>query len=54
MKLEENVTEKMLVFDDKEISVLFGHEAAENERPKRLQEYYLKGDVYERVMADLP
>ena len=33
---------------------MFGHEAAENERPERLRQYYFKSQTYDRVTADLP
>lgn len=36
------------------IQSLFGHEAAENEKPERLREYYFKSRVYESITADLP
>jgi len=36
------------------IESLFGHEAAENEKPERLRQYYFKGKVYEAITADLP
>ena len=43
-----------LRFSEQEIQRLFGHEAAENEEPERLREYYFKNDTYEQVTADLP
>jgi hypothetical protein len=36
------------------IQSLFGHEAAENEKPARLREYYFKSKIYESITADLP
>ena len=36
-----------LTFSELEIQKLFGHEAAEDEDPKRLREYYFKGNIYE-------
>lgn len=41
-------------FDDPSIQRLFGHEAAEDEDPERLRNYYFKGNVFERATADLP
>jgi len=41
-------------FDDTTIQRLFGHEAAEDENPDRLRDYYFKGSVYQRAVADLP
>jgi len=41
-------------FDDATIQRIFGHEAAENEEPARLREYYFKSDTYERIVAGLP
>jgi hypothetical protein len=43
-----------LSFSETEIQNLFGHEAAEDEAPARLRQYYFKNDVYDRVAADLP
>ncbi|HEY7153212.1 MAG TPA: hypothetical protein VH575_04555 [Gemmataceae bacterium] len=43
-----------LTFSEPEIQTLFGHEAAEDETPARLRQYYFKNDVYDRVTADLP
>lgn len=45
---------KALTFSDEEIAALFGHEAAEDEKPDRLMEYYFKGTIYEQIYADLP
>lgn len=45
---------KELTFSDEEIAALFGHEAAEDEKPDRLMEYYFKGTIYEQICADLP
>ena len=44
----------MLAFDERSIQQLFGHEAAEDEDPRRLREYYFKTSVYDQVKADLP
>lgn len=41
-------------FDELTISKLFGHEAAEDEDPVRLSEYYFKSETYEQVTANLP
>ena len=46
--------EKKLTFSDEEIALLFGHEAAEDEKPERLKEYYFKNEIYEQINADLP
>ncbi|MCB9857576.1 MAG: hypothetical protein H6818_17985 [Phycisphaerales bacterium] len=43
-----------LQFSELEIQRLFGHEAAEDEEPDRLREYYFKSAVYEQVVTDLP
>lgn len=43
-----------LTFSEAEIQNLIGHEAAEDETPSRLRQYYFKNDVYDRVTADLP
>ena len=51
---EQSPAESPLTFSEEEIQQLFGHEAAEDEDPERLREYYLKGDTYEQVTADLP
>ncbi len=39
---------------EENIQRLFGHEAAEDEDPERLREYYFKSGVYTQVTADLP
>ncbi|MDZ8136767.1 MAG: hypothetical protein RM049_15890 [Nostoc sp. DedQUE04] len=41
-----------LDFTESTIQGLFGHEAAEDEDPKRLKEYYFKGTSYKQVNAD--
>ncbi|WP_446218653.1 P-loop ATPase, Sll1717 family [Micromonospora sp. IBHARD004] len=41
-------------FSEQKIQALFGHEAAEDEAPERLREYYFKSTVYEQVITDLP
>jgi hypothetical protein len=43
-----------LSFSETEIQSLFGHEAAEDEDPVRLREYYFKSSIYEQVVTDLP
>ncbi len=49
------MTNKMkLTFSEKEIQRLFGHEAAEDEDPARLREYYFKSDTYDQINTDLP
>lgn len=45
---------KKLAFFDEEIAVLFGNEAAEDEKPERLKEYYFKNDLYNQISAKLP
>lgn len=45
---------KKLAFSDEEIATLFGHEAAEDEKPERLREYFFKNDVYEQIVSNLP
>ena len=41
-------------FEEYELQRLFGHEAAEDEDPERLREYYFKGKTYSQVVNDLP
>lgn len=43
-----------LKFSEETIQRLFGHEAAEDETPERLREYYFKASVYDQVVTDLP
>jgi len=43
-----------LTFSEVEIQQLFGHEAAEDEIPERLREYYFKSSTYDQVVTDLP
>lgn len=43
-----------LLFSEVEIQKLFGHEAAEDETPERLREYYFKSSTYDQVVTDLP
>ncbi len=47
-------TPKHLTFDPVEIQRLFGHEAADDETPERLKEYYVKNITYKEVTAPLP
>ena len=41
-------------FNENDIQSLFGHEAAEDEDPERLKQYYFKGDTYDQMINDLP
>jgi hypothetical protein len=41
-------------FSEQQIQTLFGHEAAEDETPSRLREYYFKSDMFDQVITDLP
>lgn len=41
-------------FNEYELQRLFGHEAAEDEDPQRLKEYYFKSKAYKQVVNDLP
>jgi hypothetical protein len=41
-------------FDEFELQRIFGHEAAEDEDPERLKEYYFKSKTYLQVVNDLP
>lgn len=41
-------------FSEYELQKLFGHEAAEDEDPKRLKQYYFKSKAYKQVVNDLP
>lgn len=43
-----------LTFSEEQLQNLFGHEAAEDEDPARLREYYFKTNTYDEVAADLP
>lgn len=44
-----NMSNLKLSFSESEIQRLFGHEAAEDEDPNRLREYYFKSDIYNQV-----
>jgi len=41
-------------FDDQTIQALFGSEAAEDEDPERLKQYFFKSEVYRSIRAQLP
>lgn len=41
------------IFSDENIQAMFGHEAADDETLSRLKEYYVKGDIYDRLTANL-
>jgi len=41
-------------FNDETIQALFGAEAAEDEDPARLKQYYFKSDTYRNIVSDLP
>lgn len=43
-----------LTFSEPELQRLFGHEAAEDEDPARLREYYFKTKTYDQMSVDLP
>ena len=43
-----------LTFTEEQIAALFGHEAAEDEVPSRLREYYIKSSTYDQVVTSLP
>src|SRR5712692_120180 len=40
-------------FTEEEIQSIFGHEAAEDEKPERLKSYYFKSAIYEKATAEL-
>jgi hypothetical protein len=42
-----------LTFSEQEIASIFGHEAAENEKPERLRQYYFKSNTFDQVITDL-
>ena len=46
--------DRKLTFSEVEIQGLFGNEAAEDEEPQRLREYYLKSSTFDKVITDLP
>lgn len=41
-------------FPETKIAQLFGHEAAEDESPHKLRQYYFKNQAYDHVVAELP
>lgn len=43
-----------LTFSEEQIQALFGHEAAEDEVPERLRQYYIKSSTYDQVVTRLP
>jgi hypothetical protein len=43
-----------LTFKEEQIQALFGHEAAEDELPSRLRQYYIKSSTYDQVVTSLP
>ncbi len=45
---------QQLSFSEEELQQLFGHEAAEDEEPQRLREYYFKTSIYDQIANDLP
>lgn len=45
---------KIITLTEETIQSIFGHEAAEDEKPQRLKEYYFKNDIYGRVTANVP
>lgn len=47
------MTSGQIKFTDENIQRIFGHEAAEDEDPERLREYYFKNNVFEQVTSDL-
>lgn len=44
----------MATFDDVSLERFFGAEAAEDENPERLKEYFFRNKAYESLSADLP
>jgi hypothetical protein len=44
----------MIEFDDVTIEKIFGKEAAEDESPDRLKEYFFRNKAYQNVVLDLP
>jgi len=47
------MTSSQIKFTDETIQRIFGHEAAEDEDPLRLREYYFKSNVFEQVASEL-
>ncbi|MFW3427321.1 P-loop ATPase, Sll1717 family [Aliarcobacter butzleri] len=52
-KIKDNTINKKVSFSEIELQNLFGHEAAEDESPERLKEYYVKTGEYEQIVSDL-
>ena len=48
------VSGKNFSFTEDTLAKIFGHEAAENENPDRLREYYFKTVTFDQVVNDLP
>ncbi|MBN2005814.1 MAG: hypothetical protein JXA21_20825 [Anaerolineae bacterium] len=44
----------MSLFSEENIQRMFGHEAAEDENPDRLREYYFKTSIYDRIVTNVP
>ena len=47
------MSKKINFSNEVELQKLFGHEAAEDEEPTRLREYYFKSNVYDQIVCDL-
>lgn len=48
------MTNARLDFSEQQIAELFGHEAAEDESPERLRQYYFRSDTFSQVASPLP
>ena len=48
------MVDRQLTFTESEIQAIFGNEAAEDEDPARLRDYYFKSSTYDNVATDLP
>lgn len=46
--------QQKLTFDEETIRTLFGHEAAEDEDIEKLQKYYVKTEIYEKLNSSIP
>src|SRR5262245_31967650 len=46
--------QRSVTFSEENIHKLFGHEAAEDEEPERLRQYYFKARTFEQMATDLP
>ena len=53
-KLLYGMRPRDLTLRDEEIGELFGQEAAEDDSPERLRQYYFKSDVYDEIAANMP